>query len=209
MYTIPQKHLFLNEEMFDNYTKMIIKKLEEGEKYYPIKETTAQNNEVTVIVGARKDDNWAFKVSEDVMKIIQVRSPGRVLGKFTPSNESVHVDDIENPCFKKRVWSLEVVLSDGILMKDFDRMNERARALGLIGKDERLLTIHDAERIVDSEELDQLNTYYRTPYTHRILKVHKDIPLGFKDPLIQCIVAQIRGTNTLEEIARKSLSHSL
>lgn len=202
VYTIPQKHLFLNEEMFESYTKKKIRELELGEKYYPIKETAANNNEVTVIVGAQKDDNWALKVSEDVMKIIQVRGPGRLLGKFMPSDEIVHVQDIENPGFKKRVWSLEVVFSDGAIMRDFDKMNARARKSSLIGTHERLLTIHDAASIVDSEELEEFNTLYRVLHTLRISKVHKDIPLGRKDALIRCIADQIRGAKNLEETVR-------
>ncbi|WP_454783241.1 hypothetical protein [Legionella sp. WA2022007384] len=209
VYTIPQKHLFLNEELFDNYTIKKIKELEKEEKHYPIKETAAGNNEVTIIIGATKDDNWALKVSEDVMKVIQVRGPGRFLGKFMPSTEIVHVQDIENPDFKKRVWSLEVVFSDGRTSEDFERMNKRARELGLIGIHERLLTIHDAASVVDSEELEELNTRYRIPTTLRVAKVHKDIPLGLKDPLIQCIAAEIRGNKTLEEIVRRGSAHTL
>lgn len=203
VYTIPHKHLLLNEELFDNYTTRKIKELELDDKYYPIKDTAAKNNEVTVIIGAKKEDNWALKVSEDVMKVIQVRGPGRLFGKLMPSDEIVHIQDIENVGFKKRTWSLEVVFSDGNRMKDFERMNLRARQLGLIRKDERLITLQDAESIVNSEELNELNTQYTTPWTHRISKVHKDIPLGLKELLIPFITEEIKATGTLEEIHRK------
>ncbi|WP_454785960.1 hypothetical protein [Legionella sp. WA2024007413] len=209
VYTLPQKHLFLNEELFDSYTRKKIKELDKHEKFYPIKETTASNNEVTIVIGAAKDDNWALNVSEDVMKVIQVRGPGRLLGKFMASNEIVHVQDIENPDFKKRVWSLEVVFSDGIMLENFERMNKRARELGLIGMHERLLTIHDAASVVDSEELEELNSRYSVPTTLRVAKVHKDIPLGLKEPLIQCIAAEIRSTKALEETTHVNSSNTL
>lgn len=204
VYTVPQKHLFLNEEMFDSYTRRQIQQLEEGEKYHPIKATAANNNEITVIVGASKEDNWALRVSEDVAKIIQVRGPGRLLGKFMSSKEIVHVQDWTNPEFKKRVWSLEVVFSEGTAPKHYDKMNDRARKLGLIGNDERLLTLADASSVVNSEELEVLNARHSTNETHRVLKVHKDIPLGCKESLIEYIVAEIRSTQKLEEIVHRS-----
>ncbi|CAM2968889.1 Uncharacterised protein [Legionella steigerwaltii] len=209
VYTIPQKHLFLNEEMFDSYSRRQIQQLEEGEKYHPIKRTTADNNEVTVIVGARKEDNWALKVSEDVAKIIQVRGPGRLLGKFMSSDEIVHVQDWTNPGFKKRVWSLEIVFSEGIKAEHYDKMNARARELGLIGSDERLLTLDDASSVVDSKELEELNTHYTTTETHRVLKVHKGIPLGHKESLIEYMVAEIQGSTKLEELVRCDHSYTL
>ncbi|WP_392537538.1 hypothetical protein [Legionella sp. 227] len=208
VYTIPQKHLFLNEEMFDSYSRRQIQQLEKDEKYHPIKDTAANNNEITVIVGARKEDNWAFKVSEDVAKIIQVRGPGRLLSKFMSSDEIVHVQDWTNPEFKKRVWSLEVVFSEGISAKYFDKMNFRARELGLITSDERLLTLDDASSVVDSEELYNLNANYRTTETHRVLKVHKDIPLGHKESLLEYIVAEIR-SKKLEEIEHRDCPYTL
>ncbi|WP_454783242.1 hypothetical protein [Legionella sp. WA2022007384] len=209
VFTRPQKHLYLNEELFDSYSQKTIEASKSGEKYHSIKNTAAANNEVTVVIGSGKDDNWAFKVSEDVAKIVQVRGPGRFLKNFMPSSEILHVQDWTNPGFKKRVWSLEIVFSNGVTMKDFEKMNEKARELGLIGRDERLLTLFDASSVADSDELEELNSNYRVSETHTVAKVHKSIAIGDKAPLLDCITHEIRSSQTLEEIARTSSSQTL
>lgn len=87
-------------------------------------------------------------------------------------------------------------------------MNFRARELGLITSDERLLTLEDASSVVDSQELDNLNANYCTNETHRVLKVHKDIPLGHKEPLLEYIIAEIR-SKKLEAIEHRDCPYTL
>ncbi|MCW8418219.1 hypothetical protein OQJ18_06705 [Fluoribacter dumoffii] len=205
IYTIPQKHLFFNEEMFTHYDRKQIEQSPQGYKHHSIKTTAANNNEFTIIVGIGKDDDWSLKVSEDVMKLVQVRGPGKILGKFMSADEILHVQDWTNPGFKKRVWSCEVVISQGSEMKDFEGMNQKARELGFIGTDDRLLTLKDASSIVDSEELEELNTNHSTSLTHRVMKVHKDIPLGNKKELVDCIAQEIRDTVKLEPVVPSDL----
>ncbi|CAM2968929.1 Uncharacterised protein [Legionella steigerwaltii] len=211
MYTVPHKHAFLNPEMFDIYA---LRKNEpqgspQEEGYRSITNTVANNNEITIIVGRGGDGKWALKVSEDVMKLVQVRGPGKILGRFMPSDEILHVQDWTNPGFRKRVWSLEVFFSVGDTLKDYDGMNARARDFGSIGKDERLFTFLDGCSVVDSEELEELNANYSTTKTHRVTKVHKDIPIGDKKNLTQCIIEEIKSTQKLEELPRTDSSHTI
>lgn len=103
MYTIPHKHFFLNPEMFEIHAQR--KNQPTGapreEAYKPITGTSANNNELTIIVGLGADGKWAYKVSEDVMKLIQVKGPGKILARFMSSDQIVHAQEWSNPGFKK------------------------------------------------------------------------------------------------------------
>ncbi|KGP63206.1 hypothetical protein EP47_04375, partial [Legionella norrlandica] len=201
VYTRPQKLLYLNREMFDEYDQRKIKEqdLEAPQRYDLITEMTANNNEITAIVGGTKADNWAFQVSRDVKKIVQVVGPGRILGPFMSSSQPVHVKDWENPEFQKRVWAMEVILcgDDPI---DYEKMFKKACEMGLISKDERLLTIEDARAVANSEELEELNKTHKISETHRLEKVPKEIPLGHKEALLEHMISEIKQAPTLEKI---------
>lgn len=201
VYTCPQKLLHLNREMFEQYDRRKIEQqdLDSPTRYDTITEMTAHNNEVTVLLGAEEGDDWSYKVSQDVMKVIQVSGPGRVLGPFMSSREIVHVKDWQNPDFKKRVWAMEVILSRGE-PKDYDKMYEKARQFGLITPDQRLLTLEDARAVVDSEELSEVNERYKTDQTHRLMQVPKEIALGQREALVEYMLEEIQSKATLEEI---------
>ena len=210
VYTRPQKILLLNKEIFEAYDKMKIEQQAQDAptRYDPITAMTQGNNECTVILGAKPGDNWGYKVSQDVMKLIQVRGPGRILGAFMSSNEIVHVKDWINPVFRKRVWSMEVILSGGD-PKDYDKMFRRAREYGLIGRDQRLLTLEDASAVADAEELDEINEKYKVDTTHQLVQVPREIAIGHKEALIEYMLPEIKNTATLEEIITEKSTPNL
>ncbi|KTC79136.1 hypothetical protein Lche_1156 [Legionella cherrii] len=63
--------------------------------------------------------------------------------------------------------------------------------------------------VVDSEELEELNENYSTTSTHRVTKVHKDIPIGDKANLIKCITKEIRSEKKLAELSETDSSHTV
>ncbi|MCL9683612.1 hypothetical protein [Legionella maioricensis] len=203
VYTLPQKLLHLNRGMFLEYDR---RKREEQDpetptRYYPITDMTANNNEVTVILGGPNND-WRQDVTRDVMKLIQVAGPGNILGKFMSSNEVVHVKDWTNPDFKKRVWSIEVALSTGPrYMADFEKMNDVARQMLLLKAGNRLITLEDARKVVGSGLLDPLNDNFNAAKTHTLTQVPSEIAIGDASSLAEYMKEEIIAQNVLEEIA--------
>lgn len=203
VYTCPQKLLHLNRKKFEEYD---IKKIEQQDpdlptRHDPITTMTANNNEVTVILGATDKDDWSFNVSRDVKSIIQVSGPG-LFGTFMSSNKIVHIQDWENPDFRKRVWSMEIIVGDP---EDYDEMSQKAREMGLIAPDMRCLTLEDASATVDSKELTEMNDRYTTDRTHRLTQVPKEISLGDKDALLEYMIYEIESELTLEDMIEGSL----
>lgn len=201
VFTRPQKLLYLNRSMFERYDERQIEMQdrENPSRYVRITDMTANNNEVTAILGGPGED-WRQNVTQDVIKLVQVAGPG-MLGKFMSSNEIVHVKDWGNPDYRKKVWSMDVVISGGPNpLDDYAKMNEIAREMRLISADERLLTIEDARAVVNSGLLDSLNDNYGIDTTHCFTKVPKNIAVGDVNRLVEYLNEEITLTNALVEI---------
>ncbi len=207
VFTLPQKLLHLNPGLFEQYDQRKLSQQDQDNptRYDSIKGMTRNNNEVTIVLGGADNEDWRPRVSKDVMKLIQVSGPGSLMGQFMSSNEPVHVTDWNNPEYKKRVWSMEIVLSDGRDYADnLEDMNARAREMGLITPDQRLLTLQDARAVVNSKKLDPLDTEYETNETHKIIQVPKGIAIGDTAALVEYMLHDIKsGKNLVEMMAEE------
>lgn len=203
VFTRPQELLCLNPELFRRYDEFQLEQQDRDnpQRYDPISSMTANNNEITMLLASGDHDDWRPVVGEDVMKLVQVSGPGKFLGPFMSSNEPMHVTDWENPDFKKRVWSLDIVLSGGFNYREgLEQMNERAQQFGLILPDQRLLTIEDAQAVVNSKELNSLNEEYTTDETHILKKVPAKIAIGDAAALIDYMTHEVKSEKKLVEI---------
>ncbi|KTD19914.1 hypothetical protein [Legionella londiniensis] len=174
----PQKMLVLYPEMFSEYDEKNYQSIAygDGPRQIPIAERTLHNNEVTGILGLSVKDDWRLTTSKDLAKIIQVYAPGRLLGLFMSAKEPVHVQQWDNPQFRKRACSLEVMVDNGH-PQAVEVMNERAVEFGLINKNQRLLTLKDAYALLTAEEFARFEDY-ETEHTELFSEVPKEIREG-------------------------------
>ncbi len=146
VFTKPQKLLHLDRSLFHLYAASISDSthIEDVGTYQPMTEMAENNNEITVILRSNDGQDWRPNFSTDVRKTVLIWGPGKVLNLFMPSTQAIQLDMWENPDFKKRALSVEVVLAPGPHMSI---ANEKAIELGLITEGERLLTLEDASAI--------------------------------------------------------------
>ncbi|RUR19027.1 hypothetical protein ELY21_05745 [Legionella sp. km535] len=202
VYTIPQKLLYLNEAMFKRYDEFMIGQADQDnpQAYQSIVTMTRNNNEVTAIIGATENDDWRPVVQDDVISIIEVCGPGRILSTFMAASEPAFVRHWENIDYKKRIYAIETVFHGGpAYPHELEQMNEKAQAMGLIAPEHRLITLADAEVVINSGELDKLNDRYDATETQRLITVPKEIPMGHKDGLIEYMVSTLVSSNSLTE----------
>lgn len=200
VYTIPHKLLYLNRGMFERCDDAQMKRrdLDDPRAYQSIIRMTENNNEVTAILGASEQDDWRPVVANDVKRVIEVCGPGRICSKFMSSNEVAYVREWENLGFSKRIYALEAVFYGGPgHFEDFEMMNEKARDMRLMNKDERLITLEDVPGVI--RELDKLNELYDTTETQRITSVPKNIGLGDKNTLTEFMIEKLKAGKTLTE----------
>lgn len=202
VYTIPQKLLHLNETMFKRYDEQMISQSDQDnpQSYQSIITMTQNNNEVTAIIGASDKDDWRPVVQDDVMSITEVCGPGRILSKFMAASEPAFVRHWENSDYKKRIYAIETVFHGGPgYSHEFESMNVLAQDMGLTAPGQRLITLEDAEAVVNSGELDKLNERYEASETQRLVTVPKEIPIGHKDALVEYMVSTLVSSNVLTE----------
>lgn len=123
VFTKPQKLLLLHPELFDLYDQKQIENnpLDNLKGFRSIKPLAKNNIEWTIVTRGPHGDDWRQFPSRDILKLIHVCGPGRILQSFMSSNELLHVDELVNEQFKKRVFSVEVVIGNS--ESDFEKMN--------------------------------------------------------------------------------------
>ncbi|PWY54362.1 hypothetical protein DGG96_17640 [Legionella qingyii] len=206
----PQSVLHLDRELYEEYARSKIANEEEGIRgaYKPIVATAQGNNEVTIILGAGKRDNWRPEIGTDVMKIVEITAPGKILGKYMAAKR-VHSQTFDNEEFVRRPWAIEVATTRHSVLPEFksayERMNHRADELGLMTRsasERRLLTIDDAEAIMRSGILDEFAQNYTSGKTIVFKEVPKEIPIGHAEALAEFIVSELKSEPTLREMMR-------
>ncbi len=191
VYTIPHKLLYLNEEMFRRYDEKQQEQMTHNPYAYQSIVAMAQNNnEVTAVLGTSDTDDWRPVVTDDLMSIFEVCGPGRILSKLMSTSEIAYVREWKNPEFMKRIYAIEVAIYD--TPDDFKIMNRNARRMHLINADQRLITIEDAEALLSSCELDELNALYETPETQRITAVPRSITIGNQAALLEYVTEKLK-----------------
>lgn len=202
VFTVPHKLSYLNEDMFLRYAKWKIDSMSSDDTtgHRGILEMTRGNNEFTAILGTSAQDDWRIVASDEVHSVFEVCGPGRLLSKFIASSELAYIRDWQNEGFSRRIYAIETVIYDEITHPhELESMNEKAREMGLIGPDERLITLSDASAVMNSGELDQLNLLYTTTETMRFSSVPKSIAIGDKDALVAYMTEQLQSSPLLME----------
>ncbi|KTD05343.1 hypothetical protein OQJ19_12885 [Fluoribacter gormanii] len=206
----PQLVLHLDRELYEEYAQAKIAREEEGMRgaYKPIVATAQGNNEVTIILGTSKRDNWRPEIGTDVMKIVEITAPGKFLGKYMAAKR-VHSRTIDNEEYVQRPWAIEVATTRHSVLPDFkpayERMNRRADELGLMtlsASERRLLTIDDAEAIMRSGVLEEFAQRYTSGKTLVFREVPKEIPIGHADALNEFMISELKSDPTLREMMR-------
>ncbi|TAL62999.1 MAG: hypothetical protein EPN84_05650 [Legionella sp.] len=201
VFTRPQKLLHLDRESFEAYNKLRMdvqqRDMDTQTIYKSAIDITANNNEVTVILGSEADDDWRLWTSRDVMKLVKVSGPGRILAPFMSSSEPAHVKDLTNPDFQRRVCALDVVIA--YERTAMDRIIQRSIEMELIARDERPVTLNDAKALVDSGVLDELDANFSTTETFVLDKVPSSIKIGDTPALVEYTREKVKSTNRLEE----------
>jgi len=197
VYTIPQKLLHLNRDIFSAYNHQQQDKISRANAegithaFEDIIDMTANNNEITAVLYSSAQEDWRPVVSEDLMSIFEVSGPGRILSQFMSATQIAYLREWDNPDFTKRIYALEIVLY-GHDPRDLAIMNDNAHETRLITKDERLITLDDARTVINSGELDKLNALYTTTETQRIASVPKSIAIGDQNALVEYMTAKLK-----------------
>ncbi|WP_454784169.1 hypothetical protein [Legionella sp. WA2024007413] len=210
----PQLVLHLDRELYEEYARLKNEKEEPGIRhvYNSIVTTAQRNNEVTIVLGTDKQDNWRPIIGTDIMKIVEITAPGKFLGKFMAAKK-VHSRTIDNEEFVKRPWALEIATTRSSDLPEFksayERMNRRADELGLItSSDRRLMTIDDVKGVMRAGILEEFSRDYTADRTLVFRDVPREIAIGNAEALTEFMISELKSELTLQEIVRaESPSH--
>lgn len=187
VYIRPQTARHVDIEQFEYYQTQLEAESDKTEfrRVENIFDLAQGNNETTVILGAKKGDDWRPLFNSDLHSIVLAKAAGRILSGFTKA-ETVETVTIENPDFHKKVMSIEVfstALAEGSYFhKYFERMNKRAQELGLIPGDRRILTLTDASTLMSSSKYMEITGKYKATGETMIMQgVPKTIPFGSEE----------------------------
>ncbi|MCE0721680.1 MULTISPECIES: hypothetical protein [Legionella] len=207
VYTTPQKLLLLNEKMFKRYDKRMIDAMPQDDVrgYQSIVTMTQNNNEITGIIGASAKDDWRSEVNKRMHSVIEVCGPGRIVSSVMSSNEPAHVRHWQNPDFSPELVALDIVFFD--TPEEYEEMNEKARDMGLIGKDERLPTFSDAQKLVG--QLKDWGDTYGTSDTMKFTAFPKKIKPGDKATLVEFLDEQIKSNPSVKLLEELGSSPTL
>lgn len=188
VFTKPQKLLHLNPRLFELYDQENAANIhsEDGRALRSIIPLAQNNIEWTIITRGPQGEDWQPRPSSDIMKLIHVCGPGRMLQPFMSSSELLHVDELVNEQFKKRVFSMEVVMCEN--RSDLEGMNDVASKTGLILPESRLLTLEDAAAIMNMQDLEEYNATHEISETIVFDAVPREIRLGDQKALTEYVI---------------------
>ncbi|QLZ67250.1 hypothetical protein FOLKNPGA_00015 [Legionella sp. PC1000] len=166
VYIRPQTARHVDEDMFRHYQKVLEFQVEHGNRTQSedILRLAEGNNETTAILGETQKDDWRPKFHLDLHSMVLVRGAGKIMSGFTKA-DTIDTVTIVNPHFRKRIMAIEIfstALGSGAMYdKYFAKMNDRAKGLGLINSDNRMLTLRDASDLMNSPEYQELLEKYQ------------------------------------------------
>lgn len=209
VYTIPQKLLFLNPKMFEQYDKMVINSIpmEEARAYQSIITMTKNNPEITCITGARLKDDWRSEVNKRMHSVIEVCGPGRILSPFMSSNQPAHSREWINPDFCPELVSMDIVFYRD--ESEYEDMNEKAADMGVSKKGERLLDLRDACAVMYSGQLDTWEAQFVTQETTKVVSVPKTIKPGDTRALLEYFDSLLKANPSIKLRAEHTSSFGL
>lgn len=164
VFTDPHYLLQLDENQFTTYQTRLSEYEASDTKLHCIKKMTRDNSEITAITDFGID-------MADIKGLAIIEGTG-IIGQrcnFQPRIKQI----ITNPGYQSRSFALKIVISPNPL----DSLNKTAHTLNLIPETMRLLTLNDAETIMNAPELFPLQ-YGQSEKTHILSSVPADIPEG-------------------------------
>lgn len=193
--TMPRTLLQLNEKAFHDYDDAALASSDSiasgngGSKRSPITSMTATNNETTIVA---TEKNWHPTLATDIYKIVEVCGPGKIVGRLMEFAKPMLLDQISNPDFKKRQFSIEIVLNCDDVM---DSVIEKGVREKIFSPNHRFLTLEDAKAI---EKTGMLDLYIEDDggmlNTLRIKEVPRHIPVGNQKMLQEYMEQRLQET---------------
>ncbi len=157
-------------------------------------QVVATCQETTAILGGTKGDNWG-PGWQNIISITQIASLGRLTSKFVSSSEPMVVNKIDNPDYKKLAYSMEIICIPGqVTMAHVQQMSQIAADIGLISPGERVLTLTDAEAVINSGELDSYDELDSINKTLEFKSVPKNIAIGDTAALVSYMKQELEET---------------
>lgn len=206
VYTIPQKLLRINKELFSKYDDQMLNDSHNmengGTKYTPISDIVKNNNETTIILTdffAKK--NWRPTLSKDVAQVFEVCGPGRILGSMMSFTRPILISEIHNTTFRNRQISVEVVLN---CEKKLEEYTKKAQNQGLIAEGNRIVTIQDATALDNAGLLDHYIENSDTQETLRLNQVPAHIPIGHQSKLVEYALQQLQQSDITNNMLRRN-----
>ena len=199
VYTRPQMLLHLDPEQCKRYDQQTIMNssladgMIGGDKHRSIIRTAERNNEVSIVLYANENIDWRSTADSDIFKVIQLHTPGKIIGSVRTSKEQFYTNIWTNKSFEQRAFAIEIVCS---AIEDLDKISKRAINLRIIEKGHRVLHLEDAKAVDKSPELELFDVSL-TGGTHEFMSVPESISLGDRDALIGYMC------DTLEDIAKR------
>ncbi|MCE0722085.1 MULTISPECIES: hypothetical protein [Legionella] len=211
VYIRPQTARHIDIEQFEHFQTVLAAEVEMGNRtrLENIFDLADGNNETTAILGATEDDDWRPLFDLDVHSMMIVQAAGRIWSGFAKADD-VETTTFVNPNFRKRIMSLEVfstITGQGALYEKYlAKMNERARGFGLIDKDSRILTLHDASYLMSSAKyMATLDLFKATDETIAL----KGVPKGVTgEELVEYAISVIRDCPKKEQVTEVIDEHT-
>ncbi|AWN72853.1 hypothetical protein LEAN103870_08990 [Legionella anisa] len=208
----PQTSRHIDEEQFQYYQNCLEAARDKSDftRVEDIFNLADGNNETTAIFGSKKGEDWRPRI-RDLHSIVLVNdAAGRILSGFMKADR-VEATTIGNPDFHKKVMSIEVFTTatgeGAFFQKHLDRMTKRAHKLGLIDDGNRILTLADVSKLMNSPEYQEALRKYRTHGQTMILSsAPKDTPIA-SDDLIKYALFLIKSNPENELVTSPSELH--
>lgn len=190
--TDPKELLVLSPGIFENYQdRLMQEQVMQDSAVSPtnIIELTESNIETTQVLGSRINHDWRENFSTNTKAVAIVHTDGKILGNFALGSEPVLVEVLHNPDFKVRACTLSITTA---FAEHLEEANSNAKAIGLLAPDQRLLTIKDAEAMVESGLLDQFDEGRSFEKTTVFDKVPSSIKEGDQDALADYMAEELQ-----------------
>lgn len=190
--TDPKELLALSPGIFERYQDRLLQEQviqDSAIRPTDIVELTESNIETTQVLGEKLNHDWREKFSTNTKAVAIIHTDGKILGNFALSSEPVLVEVLQNPDFKARACTLSITTA---YAEHLDVANSNAKKIGLLTPDQRLLTIKDAEAMVESGLLDKFDEGRSFEQTTVFDKVPSSINEGDEEALANYMANELQ-----------------
>lgn len=188
----PRHTLKINRQMFSDFN---LYKINKSDQENPVRHDcvirmTKDNPEITAVLGFHEKDDWRLKASSDVHAVIKLKAPGKILSAWLDPNTPLEISRVENPNFKKRVFSFQ--FHPYLTEEQWIDMNIAAQKHGFIRSEQRLLAKQDIRTLVNKGYLKRFFDNHSPQDTIIVSAVDKKIMPGNHDELYDYLKTDIQ-----------------